>query len=89
MRANDGPFMTNKLRKAKMQRFKLKNKYTRKNWNAYKHQRNNCVAIFRKSNLIYYRNLETQNLTDKRKFWETVKPALTDKIQILPLINHH
>ena len=91
IRANDGPFMTKELRKVIMHRSKLKNKYnknkTNKIWNAFKHQRNNCVAILRKSKLIYYRYLDTKNLADNRKFWKTVKPVLTDKVQVSPLIN--
>ena len=83
--------MTKELRKAIMHWSKLKNKYNRnktnENWNAYKHQRNKCVAILRKSKLIYYRNLDTQNLADNRKFWKAVKPVLTDKVQGSPMIN--
>ena len=91
IRANDGPFMTKELRKAIMHRSKLKNKYNRnktnENWNAYKHQGNKCVAILRKSKLIYYRYLDTQNVADNRKFWKTVKSVLKDKVQVSPLIN--
>ena len=45
-----------------------------------------CCNI-KKTQLIYYRNLDTQNLADSRKFWKTVKLVLTDKVQAPPMIN--
>ena len=86
LRANDGPFMTKELRKEMMHRKRFLNKYnkakTAENLAAYKRQRNKCVKILRKAKYNYYQNLDLKNLTDNRKFWKTVKPVFTDKVQV-------
>ena len=78
--------MTKELRKAIMHRSKLRNRYNKKqtvdNFNAYKKQRNRCVKILRKTKRNYYRNLDLKDLTDSRKFWHSVKPVFTDKVQV-------
>ena len=85
VRANDDPFMTKALRKAIMLRTKLRNMYnkcrTRDKWNAYKKQRNKCVKILRQAKIDYYGNLDVKDISDNRKFWKTVKPLFSDKIQ--------
>ena len=64
LRHNNGPFMTNELRKEIMKRSKLKNKYNKKrnyeNWSLYKKQRNYCVSLLRKTKKAY---LEKLNLS--------------------------
>ena len=86
LRANDGPFMIRELRKEMMHRTRFLNKYnkekTNENLEAYKRQRNKCVKMLRKAKFNYYKNLDLKNLTDNRKFWKTVKPVFTDKVQV-------
>ena len=86
LRANDGPFMTRELRKEMMHRTRLFNKYnkekTNENFEAYKRQRNKCVKILRKAKFNYFKKLDLKNLTDNRKFWKTVKPVFTGKVQV-------
>ena len=82
-RANDGPFMTRVLRKATMLRFRFKNRYnksrTAEHWKAFRRQRNLCVKLFRTEKRNFYKNLNTSDITDNKKFWKTVKPVLSDK----------
>ena len=86
IRANDGPFMTKALRKEHMHRTRLRNKYhnhrTDANLKAFKKQRNKCVKLVRKAKFDYYQNINLGNLTDNRKFWKTVKPIFSDKVQV-------
>ena len=44
-------------------------------------QRNKCVKILRKAKVYYYGNLDLKDISDNRKFWKTVKPLFSDKIQ--------
>ena len=86
IRANDAPFMTKVLRKENMHRTKLRNKYnddrTEENLKAFKKQRNKCVKLLRNAKFDYYRNIDLGNLTDNHKFWKTVKPLFSDKVQV-------
>ena len=85
VRANDGPFVTKALRKAIMLRSKLRNRCnknrTEENERAFKKQRNWCVKLLRKTKCNYYQNLDLKNLSDNRKFWKTVKPIFSGKVQ--------
>ena len=85
LRANDAPFMTKTLRKVIMLRTQLRsglNRYnTSENWKAFKKQRNKCVKILRQAKASYYGNLDMNSVTDNKKFWKTVKPLFTDKVQ--------
>ena len=53
----------------------------------YRQQRNELVAMLRRTKLHYYKHLDTHDLTDNKKFWKTVKPIFTDKIQTSQFIN--
>ena len=83
--ANDSPFMTKSLRKAILTRSRLRNRYNKlrsdENWKAFKKQRNTCVKLLREAKTSYYGNLNLKLSTDNRKFWRTVKPLFSDKIQ--------
>ena len=46
---------------------------------AYKKQRNFCVLLLRKVKRKYFANRSEKNVTDNRKFWQTVKPFLCEK----------
>ena len=85
MRANDKPFMTRPLRKAVMLRSRLRNRYNKdqtvENWNKFRKHRNSCVKLFRREKRNYYNNLNVSLVTDNKKFWKTVKPFFSDKLQ--------
>ena len=85
VRANDGPFMTKELRKANMKRTRLKNRFnknrTNENWTAFKKQRNFCVKLLRQNKRSYYNQLDPKVVSDNKKFWKTVKPLFSNKIQ--------
>ena len=72
VRANDGPLMTKALRKAIMNRTRLRNIYckdrTVDNLEAFKKQRNKCVKILRHAKNDFFKGLDIKKLTDKRKF---------------------
>ena len=82
---NFNSFLTKALRKAIMLRTRLRNMYnkcrTKEKWNAFRKQRNKCVKILRTEKVDYYRNLDWKDISDNRKFWKTVKPLFSDKIQ--------
>ena len=82
-RANNQPFMNKKLSKAVMTRSRLRNKFL-KNPNDtnninYKKYRNYCTRLFKKEKKLYYNNLDTNLITDNKKFWKTVKPLFSEK----------
>ena len=85
VRANDGPFMTKELRKANMKRTRLKNRFnknrTNENWTAFKKQRNFCVKLLRQNKRSYYNRLDPKVVSENKKFWKTVKPFFSNKIQ--------
>ena len=72
VRTNDGPFMTKTLRKAMMNRTRLRNTYckdrTADNLKAFKKLRNTCVNILRQAKKYYYKDLNIKDLTDNRNF---------------------
>ena len=84
VRANDSPFMNKELRKAVMLRSRLRNIFNKNKTDsakaAYKKQRNICTSLFRKAKSDYYSNLNTNSITDNKKFWKTVKPLFSEKV---------
>ena len=83
VRANNSPYMNKTLSKAIMNRSRLKNKF-HKNPNyfnklRYKQQRNYCVNLTRRVKKHYYSNLDITNVTDNKKFWDTIKPSFLNK----------
>ena len=80
---NNKPFMTKALSKSIMERTRLRNTFLKNptvaNKLAYTKQRNFCVSLLRKVKREYFANLNEKNITDNRKFWQTVKPFLTEK----------
>ena len=83
IRYNQGPFMTNDLRKAIMNRSRLFNKFKKDNseqnkW-AYKKQRNLCVKLLKKAKRTFYNTLDVKKISDNKTFWKTIKPNFTEK----------
>ena len=75
--------MNKTLSKAFMERSKLKNRYnkypTKANKIIYNKQRNFCVHLLRKEKKKYYNNLDINIFSDNKKFWQRVRPLLSDK----------
>ena len=75
--------MTKELRKAIMKRSQVKNRYNKnrnyENWYLYKKQSNFCVSLLRKTKRNYFKNVKMQDITDNKKFWETIRPYFRDK----------
>ena len=88
LRANHVPYMTKRLRKAIMKRSELENKYlknrTNENLKSYEKQRNFCSKLYKKGTKKYHEMLDLKNVTDKKEFWKTVKPFLSDKVTTFP-----
>ena len=82
LRANDKPFMTKALRKAIMRRSALKNRYlknkTDESLKEFKKQKNYTRRLARREKIKYFANLDLNKYTDNIKFWNTVKPILSN-----------
>ena len=83
LRGNQAPFMTKDLSKQIMIRSRLRNKSnkhkTTQDWNAYKAQRNKCILIRRKNIRNYFSSLCDNGGIPTKRFWDSVKPFLSDK----------
>ena len=83
IRANQKPYVTKQLRKAIMHRSHLENKYykyrTPEHGRAYKKQKNYCNRLYKRERKKYFSNLNLNNITDNKKFWNTVKPLFSEK----------
>ena len=83
IRANNGPIVYKEIRKAIMERTRLRNKYLKNQYaatkNAYISQKNSSVPVVRKAQWDYCDKLDHKKLTDDETFWKTVKPFFTDK----------
>ena len=75
--------MTKAMSKYIMERTRLRNNFLKNptvaNKLAYTKQRNFYVSLLRKVKREYFINLNEKNITDNRKFWQTVKPFLYEK----------
>ena len=75
--------MSKVLRKAIMKRSNLENKYpnssTSENRQIYRKHKNYCSTLYKKERKSYYAKLDLKNITDSKRFWNTIKPFLTDK----------
>ena len=82
IRGNNKPFMTKAFSRVVMQRTRLRNKFLKnpseENKLRYNKQRNFCVSLLRKEKKEYFAKI---NESDNRKFWQTVKPFISDKIK--------
>ena len=78
------PFITKDLSKAIMKRSRLRNNFLKKrtgeNKTLYTKQRNYGVSLLKKSKKKYFANLNEKDILDKKLFWKTIKPALSDKV---------
>ena len=83
VRANQKPYVTKRLRKAIMKRSSLENQFykykTEESRNALKKQKNYCNRLSKRERRNYYSQLKLDNITDNKKFWNTMKPFFSDK----------
>ena len=96
IRSNNCNFMTKELRKAIMNRSKLRNKFLKtrneESKRRFNRQRNLCVSLLRKNKRLFSRKLNHRVVTDNRKFWETVGPLFSEKAfhkESITLINNN
>ena len=83
IRGNNAPFMTKEVRKAIMTRSRLRKKYldwpSRENYTIWKKQKNKCKKLCRKAKQNYFKKITEKDLNGNKKFWQFVKPFLTNK----------
>ena len=84
LRGNNAPFVNKELRKAIMERSKLKSSWLKDKQNdnkktLYHRQRNYCLSLLRRTKKKYFADLKVNKVTDSRKFWKTVKPFFSNK----------
>ena len=70
-------------RKAIMNRPRLKKKYqdwpSRENFKNWKKQKDECNKLCRKAKKDHFKNITESNLNSDDKFWQFVKPFVTNK----------
>ena len=73
-----------------MTRSKLKKRYnldrTTINFENYKKQRNICVNLLRKSKNQYFKSIDVKNVTDHKKFWETIHRNIWINVKLQTII---
>ena len=83
IRSNNCNFMTKELRKAIMNRSKLRNKFLKtrneKSRRRFNRQRNLCASLIRKTKRSFYGKLNHKVVSDNRKFWKSVGPLFSEK----------
>ena len=83
IRHNHQVFMSKTLRKAIMERSKLRKTFSKKrsceNWQNYNRQLNICSNILKLTKMTFVEALNTYEITDERQFWKTGKTFFTDK----------
>ena len=78
IRGNNKPFMTKTFLRTRFRNRFLKNP-TDENRLVFTRQRNFCVSLLRKEKEQYFAKLNVKNITDNRKFWQTVKLFLSEE----------
>ena len=77
--------MSKMFSKAIVQRTRFRNKFlknsTDQNKLIYNKQGNFCISFLRKKKKEYFAKLNEKDITDNRKFWNTFKPFLSDKVK--------
>ena len=77
IRANSQPFMNKTINKAIMYRF-IKNPTNLNEYN-YKRHRNYVVNLIRREKKKYFASIDTNKISDGKRFWKTIKPLFSDK----------
>ena len=83
--------MNTEISKAIMTRTRLRNRFLKnrsnRNRDLFSKQRNLCVSLLRKSKKDYFSKPNKKQITDSKRFWKTVKPLLSNKVQSSERIN--
>ena len=83
--------MNNEISKAIMTRTSLRNSFLKnrsnRNRDLFRKERNLCLSLIRKSKKDYSSNLNEKQIADNKRFWKTVKPFLSNKVQYSERIN--
>ena len=83
--------MNTEISKAIMTRTRLRNRFLKnrsnRNRDLFSKQRNLCVSLLRKSKKDYFSKPNKKQITDSKRFWKTVKPFLSNKVQSSERIN--
>ena len=83
IRGNNSAFMTKELRATIMQRSKLRQKFLKERTKDSKHlynwQRNIYVSLLRKTKRDYFKQLNSNVISDNKKFWQTISPLFSEK----------
>ena len=83
VRVNQKPWMTEELRQGIMRRSMLQTKSFKYGPEAYeaelKKQQNFCNRAYKRARKNFYKNLRLDNITDNKKFYDTMKPLFSDK----------
>ena len=81
--SNNCNFMTKELRKAIMNRSKLRNKFlktrNKESRRRFNRERNFCVSLLRKTKRRFFGKLDHKVVSGNRKFWKTVGPLFSEK----------
>ena len=83
VKANSLGFMIKDLRKEIMQRSTLRNIFLQERADEekalYNKQKDLCLSLLRKTMRNYFRQLNTNTVSDSRTFWKTVSPLFSEK----------
>ena len=83
VKANSFGFMIKDLRKEIMQRSTLRNIFLQERADEekalYNKQKDLCLSLLRKTMRNYFRQLNTNTVSDSRTFWKTVSPLFSEK----------
>ena len=83
IRASEAPYMTKALRKAIMTRSRLQHNFFRDKTDErkrdFKRQRNYCNRLYQKERKRFFSSINPKIFSDNKRFWENVKPLLSDK----------
>ena len=83
VKANSFGFMIKDLRKEIMQRSTLQNIFLQERADEekalYNKQKDLCLSLLRKTMRNYFRQLNTNTVSDSRTFWKTVSPLFSEK----------
>ena len=81
VRGNEKPHMNKALRKAIMERSRLRNSYLKSrsisDLHAYRKHRNYVTNLNKKTRLTYFESASNHNSTKPHHFWNLCKPFLT------------
>ena len=83
--------MNNEISKTIIARTRLRNRFLKnrsnQNRDLFRKQRNLRLRLLRKSKKDYFSYLNEKQITNNKRFWETVKPFLLNKVQSSERIN--